>query len=130
MRSRSRRDRSIRYRPRPAQRGQGTQMTMTLVDFLTSNAVSALLFLYNCSPPGIAGRPDQSSTEPGASFQFGRTSMRRPRAPHLAHTTLPGKTTAPECHRDTSIRRSASDGGGPGGWDFSLPISVGSEASP
>jgi hypothetical protein len=27
--------------------------------------------------------------DPGASFQFGRTSMRRPRAPHLAHTTLP-----------------------------------------
>ena len=64
-------------------------MTMTLDDFLTSNAVSALLFLYNCSPPGIAGRPDQSSIEPGASFQFGRTSTQRPRRPHLPHLIRP-----------------------------------------
>jgi hypothetical protein len=40
---------------------------------------------HHSSPLSIAGRLDQSSIEPGASFQFGRTSMRRPRAPHLLH---------------------------------------------
>ena len=40
------------------------------------------------SPPGMASRPDQSSIVPGASFQFGRTSIRLFRAPHFAHFTL------------------------------------------
>ena len=35
-------------------------------------------------PLGIDGRPDQTSIDPGASFQFGRTSTRRPLAAHLA----------------------------------------------
>jgi hypothetical protein len=34
-----------------------------------------------------AGRPSQLSGIPGFSFQFGRTSMPRPRAPHLLHLT-------------------------------------------
>jgi len=38
---------------------------------------------HHSSPLGIAGRPDQSSSDPGASFQFGRTSIRLFRAPHL-----------------------------------------------
>ena len=95
-------------------------MTMTLVDFLTSNAVSAILFLHATAissqlrtqraraitpPLGIAGRPDQSSIVPGASFQFGRTSMRLPRAPHFAHFTLDRnhRTGVSPGYFDTSI---------------------------
>jgi hypothetical protein len=37
---------------------------------------------------GIVGRPRQSVTVPGASFQFGLTSIRLFCAPHLAHLTL------------------------------------------
>jgi hypothetical protein len=44
----------------------------------------AALFYAHHSPPGIASCPRQSSIEPGASFQFGRTSTR----PQLLHFTL------------------------------------------
>jgi hypothetical protein len=37
--------------------------------------------------PGLAS--DLVNREVSVIFQFGRTSMRRPRAPHLLHTTLP-----------------------------------------
>jgi hypothetical protein len=36
----------------------------------------------------MASFPRQSEIELGDSFQFGRTSMRLPLAPHLAHFTL------------------------------------------
>jgi hypothetical protein len=57
------------------------------------------------SPPGMTGRPRQSSIEPGFSFQFGRTSIRRPCAPHLAHTTLLANhvTNTSPGYFDTSI---------------------------
>jgi hypothetical protein len=43
----------------------------------------------------------------GCSFQFGRTSMYRPRAPHLAHTTLlvNDGTAVSSGYFDTSISR-------------------------
>jgi hypothetical protein len=36
-------------------------------------------------PLGIAGRASQLSGIPGASFQFGRTSIHLPPRPHLLH---------------------------------------------
>ena len=43
---------------------------------------------HHLSPVSIAKREYQSSSVPGASFQFGRTSILLPRDPHLAHFTL------------------------------------------